>query len=140
MTKYEINHRILGYERELADLSTQIRSTEKSIRQLQRLKQYCEDYQGEFERFRCSRREKVEKLLNVTGQDKLTGNYADAMDEILTGDQYLHASDEAAAAVFDIECEIRKQQHIMGECTEQKSRLSQDIAYWKRKLMNAEKE
>lgn len=134
MTANEISDKISTFERELADIAVRIRNAEEIIRQLQCLKDSCVDYQEEFENHKHRRIQRMEELMNVWGQDKFIGEYADAMNELLTGNEYLCAYNQGDTAIFDIECEIRKQRLIVSECSGEQNRLSQNIIRWKREL------
>lgn len=136
MTKHEIS----SIERDIADIAVRICDAEKSIRQLQHLKECCTDYLSAFEDFQYTRKQRVKELLHVEGQDKLIGDYADVMDGILMGDEYRYAYVEADAAVSDIEDEIKKQELIISECRQQQSALHQNITCWKRELINVKEE
>lgn len=98
------------------------------------------DYLRAFEDCKYNRKQKVKDLLCVEGQEKLIGDYTDVMEEILMGSEYLCAYDGAETAVYDIECEIEKQELFISEYREQQISLQHSVVYWKRELTDAKEE
>lgn len=136
MVEYEITNKMYQIEGEMKELETRIYNASQSIKRLECLKACCVDYQNKFQDWKHDKNQKVEVLLNVSGQDVLIRKYIDMMEELLTGNEYLYAYLEADMALADIEHEISRQRLIISECTVEKNALSGKITHWERELTN----